>query len=77
MSSPGVNWKLILGGALALVGGAIAFHYLTQGKEGEAEGTTAHTTSKIMEEIKALGPVKKEMNGMLNFGYYKDLFMII
>jgi hypothetical protein len=33
--------------------------------------------SQVYEEIDALGPAKKEMNGMLSFMYYKDVFAII
>lgn len=51
--------------ASALVGGAVLFHLL-QSKAGSS-------ASAVLEDIDAIGPVKKEANGMLSFSYFKDL----
>jgi len=53
----------------ALIGVAVLSHYLSQGKSS--------SSSECFAEIDALGPPKKEGNGMLSFNYYKDIFMII
>lgn len=37
----------------------------------------AESNSQMFSEIDALGPVRKEANGELEFGYYKDIFMIL
>jgi hypothetical protein len=70
MSTTGSNkaWIGIVAGAAALIGAAVIFHYATSGKV---------PTSQVFDEIDALGPAKKEMNGMLSFMYYKDVFAII
>ncbi len=70
MSSTGSNkWIAIVAGATALVGAAVLFHYATSGKASNA--------SLVYDEIDALGPAKKEANGMLSFMYYKDVFAVI
>ena len=70
--SEGNNKTLIyaLAGAGALIGAALVFHYVSNKQE-------ASSSSQCFEEIEALGPAKKEANGMLSFNYYKDIFMII
>ena len=55
-------------GVGALVGGAIAFHYLSGKESGN---------SQCFEEIDSLGPAQKDANGLLSFPYYKNVFMII
>lgn len=71
MSSTGSNkaWIGVVAGGAALIGAAVLFHYLTSGK--------ASNTAAVYDEIDALGPAKKEANGMLAFMYYKDVFAII
>lgn len=63
---------MAIGVGAALVAGALIFHAISS--KGEE---AAQQSSKVLEEIDALGPPKKEMNGLLNFGYYKDVFFII
>jgi len=58
----------VLAGAGALVGAAVVFHLLTNKQSA---------SSAIFEDIDALGPPKKEMNGLLSFAYYKDLFILM
>jgi hypothetical protein len=53
----------------ALIGGALLFSYLS--------GKSESLHSLCFEEIDALGPAKKESNGLLAFVYYKDVFLII
>jgi hypothetical protein len=74
MSSNSSNktWLYILGAAGAFVAAAVIFHKISSSKEE----TTQHN-SIVLEEIDALGPAKKEMNGLLSFPYYKDVFFII
>ena len=69
--SDGNNKTLVyaLVGAGALIGAALVFHYVSNKQEV--------TNSQCFDEIEALGPAKKESNGMLSFNYYKDIFMII
>lgn len=55
-------------GVGALVGGAIAFHYLS-GKES--------SNQQCFDDIDSLGPPKKNANGLLDFQYYKNVFVII
>lgn len=65
------NKKLLyvaLGGA-ALVGAALVFALFS--------GKSESSSSICFEEIDALGPPKKESNGMFAFSYYKDVFLII
>lgn len=67
VAKSGSNKNLIyvaIGGAV-VVGAALLFHLL--GSKSEE----AVSNSKVLEEIDALGPAKREMNGMLAFGYYK------
>ena len=71
-SAPNKNWMYIVGAAGVIAAAALLANYLSQGKE-EAQAAS----SKVLEEIEALGPPKKEMNGFLSFGYYKDVFFII
>ncbi len=68
------NKSLLIGLAAAavFVVGGLAFHMISS-KSEEA----ASQASKVLEEIDALGPPKKEMNGLLSFGYYKEVFFII
>lgn len=69
-STPNNNWKyLVLGGA-AVVASALLFNYFLSSE-------TESSMSKCYEEVEALGPVKKESNGILGFNYYKDLFAIV
>lgn len=71
MTSKATNKAVIVGitaGAL-LIGGALLLNWL-QGKQGTG-------SQELIEEIEKLGPVKKEMNGMLSFPYFKDLMSIV
>lgn len=63
------KWKIVVAGAVALVGAAVLFHLLSNKETGSA--------GQVFEEIDALGAVKKEPNGFLSFSYYKDIFAII
>lgn len=67
------NKPLIVGlaAAAALVGGAILFNYL----QSKSEGTT--TTEALLVDVDALGPPKREANGLLSFPYFKDLMMTV
>ena len=58
-----------LGGA-ALIGAALAFHFMSQ-----SEG--AQSSDALIEEIAALGEPKRDQNGLLSFHYYKELFLIV
>ena len=64
------NKALIYGlvGAGALITGALVFHYFS---------SKTVSNSQCFDEIEALGPAKRETNGMLSFNYYKDIFQII
>jgi len=57
-----------LAGVGALVAGALVFHYVSNKQA---------SNSQCFDEIEALGPPKKQSNGLLSFDYYKDIFMII
>ena len=72
MSKEGNNKAVIYGlaAAGALIAGAILFNYIS----GKSSTTT---TTAVFDEIEALGPAKKEANGLLTFPYYKDVFLII
>lgn len=72
MSQNGVNKNVIYGlaAAGALVGAAILFNYISN-------KSTNATSSAVLDEIDALGPAKKEANGLLTFPYYKDIFLLI
>jgi hypothetical protein len=72
MSKEGNSKAIIYGVAAvgALIGGAILFNYIS-GK------SSSSTSSAAFDEIEALGPAKKEPNGLLTFPYYKDVFLII
>jgi hypothetical protein len=65
-------FKYLAIGAAALVGGAIVF-YLLSSKNEESQ----QAVSKVLDDIDALGPPKKDKNGLLSFLYYKDVFAII
>lgn len=67
-SGSGKTWLYVVAGAAALVGAAVVFHNISN-KQSVA--------SAVFDEIDALGPPKKEMNGMLSFAYYKEVFGII
>lgn len=41
------------------------------------QNKTGASTSAVFEEIDALGPPKKELNGILSFPYFKDLMAIV
>lgn len=56
-------------GAGVVVGAALLFNYIS--------GKTSSNNSLCFEEIDNLGPAKKDPNGLLNFAYYKDVFLII
>lgn len=74
MSQQGSNKNAIylaIGGAL-VVGGALLYHVLSSKSEEASQ-----QASKVIEDIDALGPPKKEMNGFLSFPYYKEVFTII
>ena len=66
------TWLYILGAATAFVAAAVIFHKVSSSKE-----ETAQHNSIVLEEIDALGPAKKELNGLLSFSYYKEVFFII
>ena len=71
MSSENANkalWVGLAAGA-ALIGGAVIFHLL--------QGKSSSSTNALIEEIDGLGPPKKEMNGILSFGYFKDLMSLV
>lgn len=74
MSQQGSNKNALyvaIAGAV-VVGGAIIYHLLSSKNEEAAQ-----QASKVIEDIDALGPPKKDMNGFLSFPYYKDVFQII
>ena len=61
-----VKYALIGAGSIAVAGLAL---YLMRGK--------GINTAQCLKEIDALGPVKRQANGNLEFTYYKDIFLII
>jgi superfamily I DNA and/or RNA helicase len=73
MSTSG-NKNLIfaLAAGAVVVGGALLFHYLS-GATSESDAVM----SQLLTEIDALGKPKKEINGLLAFSYYKDVFGLI
>ncbi|TNV78405.1 hypothetical protein FGO68_gene14440 [Halteria grandinella] len=74
MSQQGSNKNALyiaIAGA-AVVGGAILYHLLSSKNEEASQ-----QASKVIEDIDALGPPKKDMNGFLSFPYYKEVFTII
>jgi hypothetical protein len=58
----------IAAGAI-IIGGALLMNWL-QGKSGASD-------QDLIDDIEKLGPVKKEMNGILSFPYFKDLMSIV
>ncbi len=67
--NPSRVWMYAAAGLGALVTGALVFHYLSN---KQAAGL-----DQLADEISALGPVKKDTNGLLVFDYYKDLFLLV
>ena len=65
-------WIYAAAGLGLLVGAAYVFHSMSSGKEESG----SHLT-QLYADVEALGPVKKDPNGMINFVYYKDLFCVI
>src|SRR6185312_5955041 len=61
-------WLYGVIGAGALITGALVFHYFSSKQVA---------SSQCFDDIEALGPAKREANGMLSFNYYKDIFTII
>ena len=59
----------VAAGAAVVIGGALLFNYISN--------SSSASSSQCFEEIDQLGPPKKDPNGLLNFGYYKDVFLII
>lgn len=57
-----------MAGVGALVSAAVIFHLVSN---------KTSPVQQVFEDIDSLGPPKKEMNGMLSFGYYKDIFSLI
>lgn len=55
----------LLGGA-AVVGAAVAFHFLSSKEAGDTLG----------DDLEQLGPVEREENGMLKFEYFLKIFQI-
>jgi len=76
MSSSGDSknkiWIYAAAGVGLLVGAAYLFHSLSSSKE-ESSGHL----SQLIADVEALGPPKRDPNGLLNFVYYKDLFCVI
>jgi hypothetical protein len=73
MSTPqGKNnaWLIALGAGAAVVALAVGYHYLS------GEGS-ASSVNQCLDDVDALGPPKKEANGILAFNYYKDLFTVV
>ena len=69
MSSTGSKaWVYLAAGSAALISAAVIFHLATN---------KPSPSSKVLDEIEALGTAKKEANGLLSFPYYKDVFAII
>jgi hypothetical protein len=56
----------LLGGAAALVGAAVAFHYLTRGTEDET----------LDADLEQLGPLELDMNGRIEFRQFLKIFQI-
>jgi hypothetical protein len=75
MSSTGANksWIYLVAGAGAFVAAAVLIHHFS----GKEEGATAQQANKVLEDIDALGPAKREANGLLNFTYFKDVFVLV
>lgn len=61
-------WVYVALGAGALVATAVVVHLLTSKSSG---------SSHCFDEIDSLGAPKKEPNGLLSFGYFKELFGIV
>ena len=71
MSSTNNNvWKYLVAGGAAIVAGAVICNYLMSNDSDSG-------INKCLEDIDALGPVKKENNGILAFNYYKDMFTVV
>lgn len=69
MSSQDNNlWKYALIGTGALVGAAAMFHLMS---------SSSGVNKQCLKEVDDLGPVKRDPNGMINFTFYKDIFLII
>ena len=60
---------IVLGGLTCVVGAALLFNYVAN--------RSSSSNTQCFEEIDALGPPKKEANGLLSFAYYKEVFVII
>lgn len=63
---------LIIGGACALIGGALLYHYWTS-TEGEAEDKFA----ELHAELGEFGPVKKDATGYLVLDDFLKIFRIV
>ena len=61
-------WKYALIGAGALVSASLVIYLVANQSGGN---------KKCLAEIDQLGAAQKDANGVLSFGYYKDIFMII
>jgi len=70
MSSSNKNLIYGLAAAGALVGAAVLFHLITN-KESSGVG------NKLIEDVDAIAPVKKDARGILSFEYFKDLMSIV
>ena len=62
-------YMYLAAGATVVVGAALLFNYIA--------GKASSSNTLCFEEIDNLGQPKKDPNGLLNFAYYKDVFLII
>lgn len=57
----------LLVGAGAVVVGALAYHFISGSKSALPD---------IIEDVEALGDVKKDSRGILTFEYFKNIFIL-
>ena len=67
------SWIMALVGIGAFIGAAVIYHIYSS----RDEAATNDSTDDCIKEIDALGSPVKGPNGLLEFGYYKNVFSII
>lgn len=72
MSSSNKPLAIGLAAAAVFVGGALLFNYF-QSKQS----SSAASNEAVLADIDSLGPPKREANGLLAFGYFKELMQTV
>ena len=70
MSKSNNTWLYVVGGAAALVVGAVAYHYLSGGEDEDEY-------AMLKKDLDSMGDVAKQGNGTINLTDFINLFKII